>query len=180
MLKEPWSRIKLGAVPLILISIPVGLVLYLWGRVDALNNRLHFNLTGNGFFNVPASFLILLATAWLLGSLFKMSWLKSFGEKHFLKVPLIGGILFILIIDRKLELIEVRTAPGMNLESGGFWEYAVVTKDPWLEDGITWYGVHTLGLTSNKLASRVSMDIVRPLNKSQREALLTVLSMGLL
>jgi len=121
-----------------------------------------------------------LVAVWLLGSLFKMAWFKNFGEKYFLKVPVIGGILFVLIIDRKLELVEVRTAPGVNLESGGCWEYAIITKDPWEEKGIWWYRVHTLGLTSNRLLSRVSEDIVLPVNKSQKEALLTVISMGLL
>ncbi len=176
MLEKHWSRIKLGAIPLIIIFIPIGLVFYLWGLVDAWG----LHLTKNSFYDVPISFLILLVAVWLLGSLFTKAWFKDFGEKHFLKVPMIGGLLFVLIIDRKLELVEVRTAPGTNLESGGFWEYALVTKDSWMEDGNIWYRVHTLGLTSNRLSSRVSNDIVRPLNRSQREALLTVVSMGLL
>src|SRR3989344_2535454 len=107
MLKELWSRIKLGAIPLILISIPVGLGFYLWGRIDAWGRYLHLNLTDNVFYDVPICLSILLVAVWLLGSLFKMAWFKNFGEKYFLKVPVIGGILFVLIIDRKLELVEV-------------------------------------------------------------------------
>lgn len=176
MIKELWLRIKLGAVPLILLSIPVGTSFYLWKKIDSLG----LHLTQNVFYDVPIKLAILLVFTWLLGSLFKMAWFKNFGEKHFLKAPFVGGILFALIIDRKFEIVEIRTAPGVTLDRGGCWEYAVVTKDPWQEDGLTWHSVHTLGLTSNRLFSRVSADVLRPLKKSQQEALLTVLSMGLL
>ena len=168
MLKELWLRIRLGAIPLILISIPVGLGFYLWGRVDTWGRYLHLDLTGNVFYDVPISLSILLVATWLLGSLFKKAWFKDFGEKHFLKVPLIGGILFALIIDRKLELVEVRTVPGINSEFGGCWEYAIVTKDPWEERGILWYRAHTLGLTSNRLFSRIILSTLIQMPFSSR------------
>jgi len=169
-----WPRIKLGAIPFIVAAIIFFLSEQLWNIV--LGKGL--NLTGNNFLDVPINLAIILAAIYLLGFLFEKQSLQEFAKIYFHKVPIFGPMLLLLILPRKLELVQIKSTPG-NFGEEGCWEYAIVVRDAWEEGGLVWYRVHTLGWTG-KLYSRISASNVRPTNRPARDVWASVFSMGLL
>lgn len=169
-----WYRVKLGAIPFVIASILIFLSYELCGIL------LHwgFHFTGITLFDVPVNFLLLIISCYVFGFLFEHKNFQQFTKNHFPRIPLLGPMLLLLILPRKLELIEIRTVPGV-FDGDGSWEYALVTRDPWEENGIVWYRAHTLGLTG-RLYVRISESNVRHSKRSDRDIWMTVFSMGLL
>lgn len=169
-----WARIKLGAIPFVVVAIILFLVYHLSGFV------LHwgFHFTGNSSLDVLVNIAVVIVSTCYFGYLFERNGFQSFARDYFPRIPLLGPILLLLILPRKLDLIEIKTVPGLCVEDGSF-EYALITRDPWEENGIKWYRAHTLGLTG-RLYARISESNVRPTNRTDREIWLTVISMGLL
>ena len=169
-----WQRVKLGAIPFVVAAILLFLTYQLLGFV--LRWGLH--LTGNDLLDATVNIAIVFAVTYCFGYLFEFQSFQEFTKRHFPRIPLLGPMLLILILPRKLELVEIRTVPGLQ-DGDGSWEYALVTRDPWEEDGIKWYRAHTLGLTG-RLFVRISEGNVRPTNRPDRDVWMTVFSMGLL
>ncbi len=170
MLKWAWLRIKIGAVPFVILGIPIAIGMYIWGK---------FNQWGIHPFkiqwaDVPLSILGVSALFLLSGILLLRPKFQEIFKEILPNIPFIGPILLRMIVPKEdLKLVEVQTY-------GGNWEYAFCLHK-WPEDGVTWYRVHTLGFGSGKLFSRVDeKNILSIPDYKQRDAWITVLSMGLL
>jgi|SRR3989344_1050099 len=170
-----WSRIKLGIIPLLV----VGLLIFLVYKVGEIINDWGLHLVGNPLFDVPINVVIVLFATFLFGCLLEYPPFNNFAKENFAEIPIIGGLLLLLLLPKhELQLVEIRTVPGNTPEEEN-WEYAIITKELPVENGVRWYRVHTLGWTG-KLFCRVSERSLRPTNRPDRDVWLSVFSMGLL
>lgn len=168
-----WSRNKLGAIPFIVAAI----LLYLAYHISHFILAWGLHLTGNDLFDALINMVIIFMATYFFGWLFEREHFQEFAKAHFPKIPLLGPMMLLLILPRKLEMIEIKTVPGFREEEGG-WEYAILTRDPWEENGVIWYRAHTLGL-GGRLFPRISSSHVRPTNRPDRDVWMSVFSMGL-
>lgn len=175
-MKGVWATVKIGLIPLALIFIPMLMIDWLWAAVNAWG--IHpFN---NNLIDVPLNIILALFGSYLVGYLFKRPKFQEFAKNYFIKIPVLGGLLLHLIVPKcELRLVEIKTVPGFTAAEEN-WEYALVMQEAWLEDEIIWYCVHTIGW-AGKLFSRVgegNVKIIPP--EKQKEAWVTIISMGLL
>ena len=168
--KTFWSKVKQGAIPLILLGVLYKLV----HIISATGIR----VTGWPIIDAPLNVLLVIGIAFLVGHILGYQCVKNWIEMHYSKMWIPGRILFAITAwKHDLEIIEIKTTPGKGKK--GCWEYAVVGKGPWQEYGIYWFRVHTLGF-AGKPFSRVSVSHTMPTGKSVRDIALIILSFGTL
>jgi len=175
-MKEVWAKIKVGLIPLVVIVIPAFIVYKTWLVIS--NFGVH--PFSNDLLDVPINISIILVIAYSIGCLFKRPNFQEFSKKHFVNIPIVGGILLHIIVPRcDLRLVELKTFSGPSNQEGDY-EYALVMRESWKEDGKTWYCVHTLGW-AGRLFSRVSESNIRNIpDNQQKEAWVTIFSVGLI
>jgi hypothetical protein len=174
-MKKIWQWFKLGILPLFIVSIPIYLFYLIWEVID----KYGFHLIGNSYYDVPVTIAIIIFTACLCGSLVNRPWFENLSKNYLIHLPIIGWMIVVFVLPkRKLHLVEIKTTWGPTPEEGN-WEYALETCDPWIEDGIRWHRVHTLGWTG-KLFCRIGDANIREINVPSHKAWMTIISMGIL
>ena len=173
-MKKLWQWFKLGVPPLIITFIVKYASCWIWNGKD--NWGLH--LVNNLFLDIPITAIIIFFSGCLYGYLVSREWFEKFAKEYLLVIPVIGWLVVCILPKGNLKLIEVRTTWGPTLEES-CWEYALETRDPWLEDGVIWHRAHTLGWTG-KLFCSVGDGNIREISVPQHKAWITILSLGLL
>ncbi len=165
-----WQRIKIGVVPLVIVGIPLFGLVSVWDFLRAWG----LHLFHRSWIDVPFSVAIAGGVALLAGMLLLRPTVQKFFKELLPGVPIIGPILLRVMVPKEdLKLVEVQTYDGN-------WEYALCLH-VWKEKGAIRYRVHTLGLGSGRLFSRVEeKNILLIPAAKQHEAWMIVLSMGLL
>ncbi|MBU6142250.1 hypothetical protein KGO95_04040 [Patescibacteria group bacterium] len=169
-MKWAWERIKIGVVPLVIVGIPVFGLVSIWGFFG----RWGLHMFHRSWIDIPLSTAIVGLLALLDGMLLLRPTLQRFFKNLLPEIPIIGPILLRIMVPKDdLGLVEIQTFDGN-------WEYALCLH-VWEDKDETWYRVHTLGVGSGRLFSRVRARNIRLIATSkQHEAWMIVLSMGLL
>ncbi len=169
-MKWAWATIKIGAIPYIVLAVPVFVGQKIWAYTISMG----FKLSGNYWLDVPLNILIVASALLLSGYLIRRPIFQNFVKDYLVLIPYVGPVLYATLVPHEdIVLLEVQTYDGS-------WEYGLKFHD-WVEDGVRWYRVHTLGFGSGKLFSRVYFKNIRLIpDNRQRDAWATLLSMGLL
>ncbi len=169
-MKWAWGTVKIGAIPYVVLAIPVFVAIKIW--LLAIN--LAYNFFDNYWLDVPLKILIVCLLLLMSGYMIRRPFFQNFVKNWLVLIPYIGPVLYASLVPHDdIVLLEVQTYDGD-------WEYGLKFHD-WEEDGVHWHRVHTLGFGSGKLFSRVDSKNIRLIPESkQRDAWATLLSMGLL
>ena len=170
MLKWIWATIKIGAIPYVILAVPVFVVQKIWSFTISLG----FKFFGNYWLDVPLNILIVASALLFSGYLIRKPFFQNFVKNYLVLIPYIGPVLYASLVPHEnIILLEVQTYDGN-------WEYALKFHD-WQDYGLHWYRVHTLGFGSGKLYSRVNSKNIRLIpDDKQQDAWVVLLSMGLL